>query len=123
MKWPLGNGGASYLNDVTDTVQTVQYSDSQCTVHMYTQLPPRQPPTSRSLSTLVLVISTIIASSNLHRLLSVSRVFGLDNSSSCFENQSIISPKKKIGLKILGLKNFWVIKKTTILEYIVLDNF
>ena len=64
------------LRDVTDTVQTVplpittssremlcarvvyewtvQDRDSQCTVHMYTQPPKRQPPTSRSLSTLVL---------------------------------------------------------------------
>ena len=29
-KWPLRNGGATYLREVTDTVQTVQYSDSQC---------------------------------------------------------------------------------------------
>ena len=36
MKWPLGNGGVTYLRGVTDTVQTVQYSDSQCTVHVYT---------------------------------------------------------------------------------------
>ena len=36
MKWPLGNCGTTYLKDVTDTVQTVQYSDSQCTVHVYT---------------------------------------------------------------------------------------
>ena len=41
MKWPLGNGGASYLNDVTDTVQTVQYSDSQCTVHICTHIRPQ----------------------------------------------------------------------------------
>ena len=32
MKWPLGNGGATYLGNVTDTVQTVSISDSQCTV-------------------------------------------------------------------------------------------
>ena len=32
MKWSLRNGGATYLRDVTNTVQTVQYSDSQCTV-------------------------------------------------------------------------------------------
>ena len=44
MKWPLENGGATYIRDVTDTVQTVQYSDSQCTVHLYTQPPLRQPP-------------------------------------------------------------------------------
>ena len=31
MKWPLRNGGATYLRNITDTVQTVQYSDSQCT--------------------------------------------------------------------------------------------
>ena len=54
MKWPLGNNGATYLRCISDTVHTVQYSDSQCTVQVYTQLPPRQPPTSRSLSTLVL---------------------------------------------------------------------
>ena len=41
MKWP--HGGATYEKDVTDTVQTAQHSDSQCTVHVYTQLPPRQP--------------------------------------------------------------------------------
>ena len=38
MKWPLRNGGATYLRDVTDTVQTVQYSDSQCTVYTATIL-------------------------------------------------------------------------------------
>ena len=54
MKLPLGNSGTSDLRFVTDTVQTVQYSDSQCTVQVYTLLPPRQPPTSRSLLTLVL---------------------------------------------------------------------
>ena len=32
MKWPLRNCGATYLRDVTGTVQTVQYSDSQCTL-------------------------------------------------------------------------------------------
>ena len=31
MKWPLRFGGATFLRNVTDTVQTVQYSDSQCT--------------------------------------------------------------------------------------------
>ena len=30
MKWPLRYYGATYLRSVTDTVQTVQYSDSQC---------------------------------------------------------------------------------------------
>ena len=35
MKWPLRNGGATYLRNVTDTVQTVQYSDSQCTQQQY----------------------------------------------------------------------------------------
>ena len=33
MKWPLRNGGATYLRNITDTVQTVQtvqYSDSPC---------------------------------------------------------------------------------------------
>ena len=39
MKWPLKNGGVTYLRGVTDTVQTVQYSDSQCTVHVYTAAP------------------------------------------------------------------------------------
>ena len=38
MKWPLRNGGAAYLRDVTGTVQTVQYSDSQCTVYTATIL-------------------------------------------------------------------------------------
>ena len=36
MKWPLGNCGATCLRGVTDTVQTVQYTDSQCTVYVYT---------------------------------------------------------------------------------------
>ena len=38
MKWPLRNGGATYLRNVTDTVQTVhtvQYSDGQCTQQQY----------------------------------------------------------------------------------------
>ena len=35
MKWLLRNGGATYLKNVTDTVQTVQYSDSQCTKQQY----------------------------------------------------------------------------------------
>ena len=35
MKWPLRNGGATYLRNVTDTVQTVQYSDSQCQQQQY----------------------------------------------------------------------------------------
>ena len=43
MKWPLGNCGATCLRDVTDTVQTVQYSDSQCTVHVYTAAPETAP--------------------------------------------------------------------------------
>ena len=38
MKWPFGNSRATYLRYVTDTVQTVQYSDSHCTVQVYTQL-------------------------------------------------------------------------------------
>ena len=40
MKWPLRNGGATatYLRDITDTVQTVQYIDSQCTVYTATIL-------------------------------------------------------------------------------------
>ena len=33
MKWPLRNGGATYLINVTDTVQTGQYSDRQCTLY------------------------------------------------------------------------------------------
>ena len=35
MKRRLRNGGATYLRNVTDTVQTVQYSDSQCTQQQY----------------------------------------------------------------------------------------
>ena len=38
MKWPLRNGGATYLRNVTytgQTVQTVQYSDSQCEQQQY----------------------------------------------------------------------------------------
>ena len=35
MKWPLGYGGTTYLRNNTDTVQTVQYSDSQCTQQQY----------------------------------------------------------------------------------------
>ena len=31
IKRPLRNGGATYLRNVTDTVQTVQHSDRQCT--------------------------------------------------------------------------------------------
>ena len=66
MNWLHENCGATCLRDVTDTVQTVQYSDSQYTVLVYTQPAPRklldlflirylrQP--SRSLSTLVLSI-------------------------------------------------------------------
>ena len=38
MKWPLRNCGATYLRDLTDTVQTVQYSDSQCTLYTVTIL-------------------------------------------------------------------------------------
>ena len=38
MKWPLRNGGATYPRNVTDTVQTVQYSDSQCTLYTITIL-------------------------------------------------------------------------------------
>ena len=38
MKWPLRNCGATYLRDITDTVQTVQYSDSQCTLYTVTIL-------------------------------------------------------------------------------------
>ena len=35
MKWLLRNGGATYLRNLTDTVETVQYSDSQCTQQQY----------------------------------------------------------------------------------------
>ena len=35
MKWLFRNGGATYLRNVTITVQTVQYSDSQCTQQQY----------------------------------------------------------------------------------------
>ena len=38
MKWPLRNCGATYLRDVTDTVQTVRYSDSQFTLYTVTIL-------------------------------------------------------------------------------------
>ena len=38
MKWPLRNCGTTYLRDVIDTVQTVQYSDSQCTLYTVTIL-------------------------------------------------------------------------------------
>ena len=31
MRWPLGNGCTTYLRDVTDTVQTLQYTDTQST--------------------------------------------------------------------------------------------
>ena len=41
MKWP--DGCATYLRDVTDTVQTVQYSDNKCAAHVYTQLPEKAP--------------------------------------------------------------------------------
>ena len=43
MKWPLKNSGATYLRDVTDTVQ---YSDSQCTVYstcVHTAAPEKTP--------------------------------------------------------------------------------
>ena len=61
MKWPLRNCGTACLRDVTDTVQTVQYSDS--TLHVYGVRPPRKlldlflllRRPSRSLSTLVLL--------------------------------------------------------------------
>ena len=62
---------ATYAQHGGATVQTVQYSDSQCAVHLYTQPTPRQPlrkllnlflirylrRPSRSLSTLVLLIT------------------------------------------------------------------
>ena len=35
MKWPLRYDGATFLRNITDTVQTVQYSDSQCTHKQY----------------------------------------------------------------------------------------
>ena len=38
MKWPLRNGGATYLRNITNTVQTVltvQLSDRQCTQQQY----------------------------------------------------------------------------------------
>ena len=35
MKRPLRNGGATYLKNVTDTVQTVQYSDTQRSQQQY----------------------------------------------------------------------------------------
>ena len=37
MKLPLRYGGATCPRNVTNTVQTVQYSDRQCTVHVCTQ--------------------------------------------------------------------------------------
>ena len=42
MKWSLENSGAANLRDITDTVQTVQYSDSQCTCTVYPRQPPRK---------------------------------------------------------------------------------
>ena len=45
MKWPHGNSGATYLRYVIDTVQTLQYSDSQC-VHskgVHTAVPETAP--------------------------------------------------------------------------------
>ena len=38
MKCPLKYGGAAYLRNITDTVQTVQYSDSRCTLYTVTIL-------------------------------------------------------------------------------------
>ena len=35
MKLSLGNSGATYLRNVTDTVETVQYSESQCTQQQF----------------------------------------------------------------------------------------
>ena len=35
MKWALRYGGATYQKNVTDTVNTVQYSDSQYTQQQY----------------------------------------------------------------------------------------
>ena len=35
MKWPLRYDGTTYLRKITDTVQTVQYSDSHCTQQQY----------------------------------------------------------------------------------------
>ena len=35
MKWPQRYGGATYPRNITDTVQTVQYSDGQCTHQQY----------------------------------------------------------------------------------------
>ena len=35
MKWPLRNSGDTYLKEITDTVQAVQYSDNQCTQEQY----------------------------------------------------------------------------------------
>ena len=35
MKWPLRYGGPTYLGNVTDIVQTVQYSDGQCAQQQY----------------------------------------------------------------------------------------
>ena len=35
MKWPLRNCGATYLRDVTDTVQTVLYNTVTVTVSVY----------------------------------------------------------------------------------------
>ena len=38
MKWPLRNSGATYPRDITNIVQSVHYSDSQCTVYTATIL-------------------------------------------------------------------------------------
>ena len=43
MKWPLGNSGGTYLRYVTDTVQTLQYSNSQCSTGVRTAAPKTAP--------------------------------------------------------------------------------
>ena len=42
MKWPLGNSGATYLKDVIDTVQTVQFTVTFSVQNIHSR-PPRQP--------------------------------------------------------------------------------
>ena len=60
MKWSLGNSGATYLRDIADTLKTVQFGDSQCTVNVYTQPGLRQPP--RNILDLFLIRFTLVFS-------------------------------------------------------------
>ena len=42
MKWPLRYDGATYLRNVTDTVQTVKYSDTVYTATILAQASTKQ---------------------------------------------------------------------------------